>query len=127
MEAPHPLPAHVLVVEDSAEIREALAEILHHLGYRVDCVANGKEAWDYLHTAPPPTLILLDLVMPVMDGWEFRRRQQQDSALAAIPVVILAGQAKETAPSGAAAYLARPIDVHQLCEIVARYCRGSVH
>src|SRR5207302_646970 len=119
--------AHVLVVDDSAEIREALAEILGQLGYCVECAANGKEAWDYLHTSPPPALILLDLMMPVMDGWEFRRLQQQDTALAAIPVVIIAGPANEAVPSGAAAYLPRPIDVHHLCDIIARYCRGPVH
>src|SRR5919206_1695644 len=78
----------VLVVEDDFAIRETLRELLEDEGYRVAWAANGKEALARLHERAP-RVILLDLMMPVMDGWEFRVAQQRDPALASIPVVVI--------------------------------------
>ena len=82
--------AKILVVEDESGQREALAEVLSRLGYEVQCAANGSEALDLMrHSESLPGLILLDLMMPVMDGWEFRAEQRRDRTLAEVPVVML--------------------------------------
>ena len=81
----HPTGQAVLVVEDDAAARQALVLLLGTEGYAVSAAANGQEALAFLRTRPPPDLILLDLMMPVMDGYEFRRVQRQDAALARSP------------------------------------------
>jgi len=116
----------VLIVEDHPELRRSLTDLLQEAGYAVTSAADGQEALAALRTAPPPDLILLDLMMPVMDGWEFRRRQRQDGALAAIPVVVLSGGETPPHSSGfvdAASYLLKPIDFDVLLATVARHCR----
>ena len=116
----------VLIVEDHPELRRSLTDLLQEAGYAVTSAADGQEALAGLRNAPPPDLILLDLVMPVMDGWEFRRRQRQDSALAAIPVVVISGGETPPRSSGfvdAASYLLKPIDFDVLLATVARHCR----
>src|SRR4051812_36434591 len=80
----------ILIVEDDAPIRDMLEEVLEEEGYPVQSTANGQEALTALHAlSKPPKLILLDLMMPVMDGWTFRQMQIQDPVLRGIPVVIL--------------------------------------
>src|SRR5437879_6509382 len=79
----------ILVVEDDTATRDALSLILEAEGFGVMGAANGQEALDQLRGSRRPDLILLDLMMPVMDGWQFRRAQAQDPALSAIPVVVL--------------------------------------
>jgi CheY-like chemotaxis protein len=117
---------NVLIVEDHPEVRRTLTEILQEGGYAVTSAADGQEALDRLRTAPLPHLILLDLLMPVMDGWEFRRRQREDPAIAAIPIVVISGG--ETSPHSpgfvdAASYLLKPIDFDVLLSTIARLCR----
>ena len=85
-------PSGVLVVDDDPDIRDSLREVLEDEGYEVACVGNGREALDHLKTANPrPCVILLDLMMPVMDGWQFRKQQLDQPNLAPIPVVLLTG------------------------------------
>src|SRR5262245_62354165 len=79
----------VLIVEDDADLRDMMAQLLSMQGFKAATVANGREALDYLRSGSRPDLILLDLMMPVMDGWEFRRQQVADPELAGVPVVIL--------------------------------------
>src|SRR5258706_12954853 len=79
----------LLVVEDDADIRDALDGLLSTEGFRIAGCSNGREALDWLRTSPKPDLILLDLMMPVMDGWQFRVEQKQDPALATIPILAL--------------------------------------
>src|SRR5690242_12282079 len=80
----------VLVVDDDREIRSALAEVLEDSEYEVLQAANGLEALEHLGRCElPPFLILLDVMMPKMNGWEFRREQLTRPALAAIPVVVI--------------------------------------
>ena len=75
----------ILVVDDDPDIRDSLREVLEDEGYEVACVGNGREALDHLKTANPrPCVILLDLMMPVMDGWQFRKEQKQDAEIAGI-------------------------------------------
>jgi CheY-like chemotaxis protein len=114
----------ILVVEDDASTREALAVLLEAQGYAVSRAANGREALDRLRGRERPHLILLDLMMPVMSGWEFCRRRQQDPALAAIPVVVVSGTkdaARSAAALGAAACLKKPVGFEELVEVVHQH------
>src|SRR5215510_5543427 len=79
----------VLIVEDDADLREMMAQLLSLEGFQTAAVANGREALEYLQGGEAPHLILLDLMMPVMDGWEFRRQQQADPSLSRVPVIVL--------------------------------------
>ena len=84
----------VLVVEDDPDVAEAMLDVLMEDGYQVAHATNGREALDLLHTEPEPALILLDLMMPEMDGAQFRDAQLRDPRLAHIPVVILSADRK---------------------------------
>jgi CheY-like chemotaxis protein len=116
----------VLIVEDDLDIRDTLALILRGKGYSVAGAANGEEALAYLRHAAQPCLILLDLMMPVMDGTQFRTEQQKDPELADIPVVVVSADGavhQKAASIGAAASLKKPIDLDVLLDLVGRFCR----
>jgi CheY-like chemotaxis protein len=116
---------HVLIVEDDGATRDAMKLVLQSLGYEVVGAANGQEALNYLRAEDETCLILLDLMMPVMDGWQFRREQQQDPALAPIPVVVVSADgnvSQKAATLGAVAYLQKPVEVDALLDTVQRYC-----
>src|SRR4051794_9605743 len=81
----------ILLVEDCFSTREQVSMILGCLGYLVSTASNGEEALEKLRSHPRPDLILLDLMMPVMDGWDFRRKLTTEAAWASIPIVILSG------------------------------------
>jgi serine/threonine protein kinase len=112
---------HVLVVDDNAAIRQVMATALTGQGYRVSAAANGREALDLLRGGPLPDLILLDLIMPVMDGWQFLHARRQDPRLAAVPVLIVSaldeGQAEAFA-LGVAGHLHKPIEPEKLWSAV---------
>jgi CheY-like chemotaxis protein len=114
----------VLIVEDDEDLREMMAQLLGLEGFQTAAVSNGREALDYLHVTEKPGVILLDLTMPVMDGWEFRRHQQADPALATVPVIVLSALDPARAASvDAAAYLKKPLDFDRLLRLVRRLCR----
>jgi CheY-like chemotaxis protein len=121
----------ILIVDDDPAIRQLLTVFLEHNGYRTVSVANGYEALSYLQQSPSvPELILLDQMMPVMDGVAFRLAQQQDPQLATIPAVLLS--AVDTIQVHAVtmvadAYLPKPIDFEALRILVEQYCRQSRH
>jgi two-component system response regulator MprA len=119
-------PRTVLVVEDDLDIREALAEVLEDGNYRALRADNGEEALAKLRDAGPvPCVILLDVMMPVMDGREFLARQQKDAALRQIPVIVLSAQAdaaRAAAQLNAAGYLRKPIDLSELLRTVEKFC-----
>jgi CheY-like chemotaxis protein len=107
----------VLIVEDDVAIRGSLHEIFTGEGVPVRSVSNGLEAMDLIAAEGRPALILLDLMMPVMDGPTFLQLQRADPALAEIPVVIMtASQRGELAHLRAAALLRKPFSIHQLLE-----------
>lgn len=112
----------VLVVEDDEDAREAMVALLQMKGYRAVPAGNGQEALDYLHKAPVPDLILLDLWMPVMDGWEFRHRQRLDPRLASVPVVVVTALSDRT-DVDADEIIIKPVDVEHLLSTVSHYCR----
>ena len=115
------LDAQILVVEDEVDARSALVDILELSGYRAAPAGNGREALDYLRKSSRPSLIILDLLMPEMDGWQFRTEQKKDASLASVPVVVI------TAFGGAAIdaneVLVKPVDVDRLLDIVNRYVK----
>jgi CheY-like chemotaxis protein len=114
----------ILLVEDDTAIREVLAEALRGEGFEVTCASNGAEALRRLGDgATTPGVILLDLMMPVMDGWSFRAAQRRDPRLTDIPVVVLSADAEGTLANLApAAFLAKPYDLDRLLAVVGRYC-----
>jgi CheY-like chemotaxis protein len=122
---PQPRGQSVLVLEDDGDIRDALTFVLRDRGYQVDSASNGQEALDQLRRGSRANLIVLDLMMPVMDGWQFRHEQQRDPALAGIPVVIVSadGSVRHKAASiGAIDYVRKPIDLDAFLGLVGRYC-----
>ena len=117
--------AGILIVEDDFDVRDMLSLVLQNEGYSVATAANGREAIEYLRGGAAPCLILLDLMMPVMNGWEFRTVQQQDPSLSPIPVVVLSadGRIQEKAASiDAASYLKKPIEFDLLLDTIKHYC-----
>jgi CheY-like chemotaxis protein len=111
----------ILLVEDDPATRDALTLVLGLEGYQVTVAADGKEALDLLRRQEPPGLILLDLLTPVMDGWQFRREQAADPKLADIPVVIISGAdhvEHEAASLGAAGYIRKPVEAGTLVATV---------
>ncbi|MDP9312985.1 MAG: response regulator [Chloroflexota bacterium] len=118
--------AHVLVVDHEPSIRTVFSDILEDEGYPVVCVTNGQEALHYLtHHAQVPCLILLDLNMPIMSGWDFRRAQLADPQLAAIPVVAVSAGAtvrQQATNIRADGHVAKPVDYDALVTTVAHYC-----
>jgi CheY-like chemotaxis protein len=115
----------VLVVEDDKDIREALKDVLESEGYTVQSASNGERALAYLKSAAElPSVILLDLMMPVMDGFQFRTAQLADAKLAKVPVVVMSANASvedKTAVIGAHAYLKKPVDIDQVIAMVAQF------
>jgi len=120
--------SHVLVVEDDRDLGLTLADILEMAGFPVVTATDGRLALAYLRDAPTPCVILLDLMMPGMDGWEFRRRQLQDPELSKIPVIIASGlNDLRLSPEfdGVDALFRKPYEVPHLLEVVRRYCTPS--
>jgi CheY-like chemotaxis protein len=114
----------VLIVEDDEDLRDMMAQMLTIEGFHAATAANGREALEYLHAGDKPHVILLDLMMPVMDGWEFRRQQQADPALAPVPVIVLSALDQNRAATvDAAAFLKKPLDFDRLLELVRQHCR----
>jgi CheY-like chemotaxis protein len=118
-------PPLVLLVEDDLDLRETTALLLEDEGYQVCAVQNGREALNQLLDGPLPGVILLDMLMPVMNGWEFRAQQQRDPRLAAIPVVVVTAS-RDHLPSSlfpdGSAVLRKPFDLDDLLANVQRYC-----
>lgn len=113
----------VLVVEDDPDSREVFSEVLRAQGHRVIAVGSGASAMAYLHSQKCPSVILLDMLMPEMDGWQFRRAQQADPELARIPVVVVSALRtveKSAMRFGAAAFLAKPVSPEDLIGAIDR-------
>jgi CheY-like chemotaxis protein len=120
----------VLIVEDDHDLREVIAEILIEKRFRVLQAAHGAEALALLRSSSElPGLILLDLMMPVMSGMQFRAVQRADPRLAAIPIVVMSavteGELKASALQPAA-FLAKPTDQEHMLAVVRRFCGGRL-
>lgn len=114
----------ILVIEDDKAISADLELLLSSEGYRVTCAANGKDALAALRaSAELPSLLLLDIMMPVMDGWQFRSEQSADPKLSSIPVVVMTadGQAaQKAAKMNAQGFVQKPFDIDRLLAVVAK-------
>jgi CheY-like chemotaxis protein len=113
----------VLVVDDDPDICEVMQLILESHGYRVVTAESGTDALDKLRAGVDPCLILLDLMMPNMNGIQFRREQRRDPALAAIPVVMISAGGDVAAKAAAVGLqgLLKPIDLGVLLDTVKRF------
>ena len=114
--------ALILVVDDDRDCRELLEHVLSFEGYRVALAQNGVEALRIAHH-DKPRLILLDLMMPIMDGYQFRLHQLSDRELSAIPVICISGThqaAQAAAQLQVAACIQKPLPLDELLAVVAR-------
>lgn len=115
----------VMLVEDDVDVREAVADTLEDGGYDVIAARHGQEALELLRNGSArPCVILLDLMMPVMDGWQFRAEQRKDPAIADIPVVALSAHGG-LYELGAADHLRKPVQLRALMDAVARFCPSA--
>jgi CheY-like chemotaxis protein len=105
--------SRILVVDDDAEFRATLRQVLEDEGCAVVEAEDGRAALAILRSMRLPHLILLDLMMPVMNGWDFHAEMQKDPALAAIPVAVLSGVGRMR-PFGAMHELNKPVDLPNL-------------
>jgi len=114
----------ILVVDDDQDIRDTLTELLEDEGYAVVRASHGGEALEALRGEPRPDLVLLDLMMPVMDGWQFRAEQRKDPAIASVPVLVISATGKDDKVASLAAvqFLKKPIHLDQLLDAVERHC-----
>ena len=113
---------NVVLIEDDPDIREAITNALQWEGYEVFEAANGSIGMEVLRKSGNTCLVLLDLMMPVMDGWEFLAAKQADPAIAGVPVIIMSAVASENSCVGAAVILKKPIDLDILLANVKLYC-----
>lgn len=138
-DAPEPRPEHddpvagrkgrldgpILIVEDDADIRDTLAEILEYEGFDVVPAASGQEALERLRTGLQPGLILLDLMMPGIDGWGMAGRFRQMPKLSGVPVLVLSGVhdiEQQAASLRVEGCLTKPVEVERLLELIHRFC-----
>jgi len=110
----------ILVVDDDRMLREALAEAFEAAGHAVQAAEHGGQALELLANGWRPGIILLDIVMPVLDGFGFLDRKNADPHIAAIPVVIISAT-ERIVPAGAVALLAKPFGPAELEELIARH------
>ena len=114
----------VLLVEDDHDVRETIAEVLTDAGYVVVTAIDGRQALDLLRGGVRPFVILLDLMMPGMNGYEFRDAQRADVRLADIPVIVLTADRlieQKTRELGAHAYLKKPTPLDELLSTLERF------
>ena len=114
----------VLVVEDDREQREALCAMLDLEGFEHAEAANGREALDYLDRSQLPCLVLLDLEMPVMNGWDFREKQLAEERLSGIPVVVVTATDPRSGRRfpGATEFLWKPLKFEKVVAVLDRMC-----
>jgi two-component system, chemotaxis family, chemotaxis protein CheY len=116
----------LLVVEDDAEVRDAISDVLRDAGYRISAAGDGAAAIRALRAGLKPAAILLDLMMPEMNGYEFRTEQRADPAIADIPVIVISAMRigeRAAAALAAAACIPKPSPVDDLLATVSRVAR----
>lgn len=118
--------SQVFIIEDDADIRDSLAELFEVEGYEVLSAANGQEGLDWLAANPGnlPDVILLDLMMPIKDGFEFRRAQLQNATWSKIPVIVMSADANvrqklEASGGPMPPYLKKPVNLDDVLNLVA--------
>jgi CheY-like chemotaxis protein len=112
----------ILVLEDNKEIQDSLKAALEIEGYSVFTADNGKEGLEQLGKIPTPCMILLDLMMPVMNGWEFVEEISKDIMLSTIPVVVVSAFGDKKGTPKTEGYIQKPIDLDALLTAVSKHC-----
>jgi CheY-like chemotaxis protein len=121
-------PRNILLIEDEVDIRTILKDALEWEGYRVYTASNGKEGMEILLEMPTPCLILLDLMMPVMNGWEFAGALETYRAYADIPIVTLSAFSDPEKRIRANGSIKKPVDLDVLFTLVSKHCgSGDSH
>jgi CheY-like chemotaxis protein len=121
-------PPTILVIEDNDTAREGLAAILRKEGYSVALLTNGKQALDYLRHGNRPDLILLDMLLPVLDGWKLLDELEHWSKPVKAPIVVMTGTIltpEWAAQRGCAGFLRKPIEPSRLMEVVTRFVQAA--
>jgi len=117
------MPCRVLVIEDDPGTREMMAILLTLEGFDPVVARHGRDALEQLQEAPLPHVILLDLMMPVMDGWDFRQHQRRDPTISEIPVVVVSAAPHSTLQGlDPVAVLPKPLDYDRLISVVRANC-----
>jgi CheY-like chemotaxis protein len=114
----------VLIVDDDPDLLDVTSFVIENEGMTVETARNGQEALALLGTGRLPALVLLDLMMPVMNGWEFLAAIANDPVLQRLPVVVLTAAEHAEVP-GALEVLSKPMDLKELLRVVERYVRGD--
>jgi len=115
----------ILVVEDNDDVRQALRVLLQLEGYTVFTANDGEEALATLRGGLDPCLVILDLAMPSMDGYDFRARQLQDERLARIPTIVCSGDgrvADKAHALGVVGFYKKPIEIDEFLQLVSAHC-----
>ena len=112
----------VLVVDDDADVREVMSLVLSSSGYDPHVAVHGRDALLKLETMERPCVMLVDLMMPVMDGIELVKRLRSDETTKTIPIVIVSAYERPAELTQADGFLVKPVDLDQLLEVVARFC-----
>lgn len=118
----------ILVVEDEPDLLEILCMVLEEHGIRAVGASDGREGLERLRATPLPALVILDLMMPGLDGWGFRAEQLRDPRLADIPVLVLSGDGRverKAASLSANGYIHKPVGVEDLLRMVERHRRPA--
>ena len=118
----------VLVVDDDDDIREMLSFLLEDMGHTVVTASQGKEALSALRRGPRPDLVILDLMMPVMSGWELREQMLRDPAIASIPTIVVSGDRSDSERDEslhAVATMTKPFEADKLLSLLAQIQLGQ--
>jgi len=124
----HPLQSRgtILVIEDDHDIRVSVRNVLEDEGYTVITVTNGRSALDVLERAAAvgdlPRLIILDLMLPVMDGWHSADRLREDPQLGSLPILIMSAYEDPPPPKGVVGFVKKPVDIEALLRCVSESC-----
>jgi CheY-like chemotaxis protein len=112
----------ILVVEDDDDIRNAIVDLLEAEGYKTEAAVNGQDALEKLGHIKKPCLVLLDMMMPIMNGRQFLDEVMKDSKLATLPVLIVSAVADRANTEGSIGFLKKPIDIGVVLNVVSQYC-----
>jgi CheY-like chemotaxis protein len=121
--------SEILIIDDDEGIIDVLTILLEDVGYKVGQALNGRSGLEYLKSHKDTKLILLDLMMPVMNGYQFREHQQRDTSMASIPVIVLTAGTMDTERLEAmkvAAYVKKNFDIDTLLEIIRSHISNDV-
>jgi CheY-like chemotaxis protein len=110
----------ILIVDDDNDVRESLCDVLEQCGFVVVSAGNGQEALELLRNRASADLVLLDLQMPIMDGWEFLRQYHTDLNFVHVPVVVLSASTPPF-PDDVDAVLRKPVSIVELLETIGHY------